>query len=396
MSLCPYCDFVVSTGRAARGPGSRIGRFLEALHVELELRAAIHDAVHGAPGSATRPALRSVYVGGGTPSLLSAQQVGALLDAVERRFGLASDVEVTLEANPGRDELGDLAGFRSAGVDRLSLGAQSLVASELRRVGRRHLPGDVARAVEAARAVGFRSLSLDLLTDLPGQTLDSWRSTLRRALDLEPEHLSIYALTLDDPDLEGLTGPDGDHLPLRPGSRRWRERAVPMQDEDRAVAMDGITDDLLEPAGYTRYELSNHARSGHESRHNLGYWTGVAYEALGPGAHAFDGSRVRRWNAARLDRYVAALVPVDGSPATLPPGAGERLDGSTARAESAILRLRLRAGLTGAQAADPAVAPALGWARERGLVEAVDGRVRLTPRGRLLSNEVFSRLLPSA
>ena len=200
VSLCPYCDFVVLTGRAAVGPSNRMAELVSALHVELDLRADLAEAAFS-----QRAPLTSVYLGGGTPSLLSAMQVGALLDHVARRFGIGDQAEVTLEANPGPTELGDLDGFRAAGVTRLSLGAQSLQPTELRRLGRRHQATDVAAAVGRARAAGFASLSMDLLTDIPGQTLGTWDSTLDMTLALEPDHLSIYLLTLEDPEVDGLT-----------------------------------------------------------------------------------------------------------------------------------------------------------------------------------------------
>ena len=205
----------------------------------------------------------------------------------------------TLEANPGPTELGDPVMFRAAGITRLSLGAQSLDPGELRRLGRRHRPADVLDAVTSARRAGIDSVSVDLLMDVPGQTLDSLGRTLDRVIDLAPDHVSTYQLTLDDPDADGLTGVDGDHLPLRRGARRWRLDAARDQDEDRAADMDALVDERLGAAGLDRYELSNHARPGHESRHNLAYWRREPVEAVGPGAHAFDGSTTRRWNAAR-------------------------------------------------------------------------------------------------
>jgi len=319
-----------------------------------------------------------------------------LLHHVELRFGIASDAEVTLEANPGPAELGDLAGFRAAGVTRLSLGVQSLQPTELQRLGRRHRPADVRAAVTRARDVGFRSLSLDLLIDVPDQTLDTWDSTLGQALALGPDHLSIYLLTLEDPDADGLTTLDGDHLPVRPGARRWRDAAVAAQDEDRAAAMDERTGEWLEAAGLARYELSNHARPGHESRHNLAYWQRAAVEAMGPGAHAFDGALTRRWNAARLDRYLAALLPADGSASRLPPGGQESIEPRTARAEAAILALRLARGIDAPALDDPDIGPGLAWALRVALVRRTESRLVLTPRGRMLSNEVFLRLLPNA
>ena len=223
VSLCPYCDFVVYAGAAARGPKARVGAFVAALHAELDLRADALDASFGGD----RPALETVYLGGGTPSLLPAGEIAGLLEHVGRRYGIAPGAEVTLEANPGPDERGDAAALRAAGVTRLSIGAQAMSASGLRRLGRRHRVVDVVRAVAEARQGGIASVSLDLLYDAPDATLIDWIETLEAALALEPDHLSLYALTLDDPDAEGLTGPGGDHLPTTTGARRWRAVARP-------------------------------------------------------------------------------------------------------------------------------------------------------------------------
>lgn len=391
VSQCPYCDFVVYAGRHARGPGARIDAFLAAVHAELELRADALDRL-----AATRRPLRTVYLGGGTPSLLPAATVGRLLARIDARFAIASDAEVTLEANPGPDEIGDLAGFASAGVTRLSLGVQSMDRGELRRLGRRHAPEDVVGAIAAARRAGIASVSVDLLYDVPGQTGASWADTVERVLDAGIDHVSAYALTLDDPDAEGLTGPLGDHLPTTRGARAWRTRARAAQDEDRAADMYAAADARLAAAGLAWYELSNWARPGHESRHNLVYWRHEPYEALGPGAHAFDGT-VRRWNAARLDEYLAALTPAPAPgaarPPRLPPGGHEVLDPATHAAEEAILALRLAGGIGPPLVERPGVAAAIAWARGHGLVEEIEGgRVRLVLRGRLLANEVFARI----
>ena len=424
-----------------------------------------------------------MYLGGGTPSLLPAAALAALVGRIRDRFGIAPGAEITLEINPGRDERGDAEAAVAAGVTRLSVGAQSLDAAELARIGRRHDPGDVRAAVVDARRAGVRSVSLDLLYDIPGQTLATWRSTLAAALALAPDHLSLYALTLDDPDAEGLTGPLGDHLPTSPGARRWRARARAAQDEDTAAACYEAATEILADAGYRGYEISNWALPGHESRHNLAYWERRPHEAVGIGAHAFDG-RERRWNAARLDGYLAALLPTGASaeagsgrersgeaqgaelaarpalppgagPAArpaLPPGDSEVVDDLTAAAEQVVLGLRLDRGIPASTAADPRFGEALAWARDAGLVETVgpenasraaldagaatdrdaaadagaaadrdaaadpdeaadrdaaagpdscgagtipdpEGRIRLTLRGRLLSNELFARLV---
>jgi oxygen-independent coproporphyrinogen-3 oxidase len=405
VSLCPYCDFVVYAGSDALGPRSRVGTFLKGLRRELDLRADALDARFGPPRMdaadepagdarpepAGRPFLASLYFGGGTPSLLPAETIAELVSHVAVRYGLATAAEVTLEANPGPDDRGDLAGFARAGITRLSVGAQSLDDRELRVLGRRHRAADVAEAVAAARAAGIAQVSLDLLYDVPGQALATWTASVEASLALAPDHVSCYALTLDDPEAEGLTGPGGDHLPTTSGARRWRTRARRAQDEDRAAAAYAFADAAFEEAGMPWYELSNWALPGAESRHNLAYWMREPYEGVGPGAHAFDGS-VRRWNGARLDAWLAALVPADGGPATLPPGGAETLDPAVAAAEELILGLRTSRGV--AREAALARLDVLAWAAEAGLVQdAPGGRIRLTLRGRLLSNELFTRLL---
>lgn len=390
--MCPYCDFVVYAGVHARGPAARIEAFAGAVSAELELRADALDARFGPLDNLDRPPLRSVYFGGGTPSLLPSATITKMLALVRHRFGLAPDAEVTLEANPGVNERGDLSSLVAAGIDRLSLGAQALDLPTLRRLGRRHAPADVDDAVGEARAAGIRSVGLDLLYDVPDQTLDGWAATLDRALALEPDHLSLYALTLDDPDAEGLTGPTGDHLPVRAGARRWRARARNGQDDDRAAQMYELAADRLGRAGFRGYEISNWARPGHESRHNLAYWRRESVEAVGPGAHAFDGA-VRRWNAARLEPYLAALAPVNGDLPSLPPGGSTRITDTEATAERVILGLRLDDGIPAAGGERQRFAAAFGWARGLGLVRDAGDRIVLTTRGRLLSNELFVRLL---
>jgi oxygen-independent coproporphyrinogen-3 oxidase len=398
VSICPYCDFAAVAGTASRGPTSRTAKFVAALLVELDLRADALDARFGPPaaGRATpghRPALRTAYLGGGTPSLLPADAIDEILGRVRKRFGLQPDAEVTLEANPGRLERGDPIAQRKAGVTRISFGAQTLVAEELPRIGRRHTTTEIADAVAAAREAGIGSVNLDLLYDIPGQSLASWTASLELALGLDPDHLSLYALILDDPDAEGLTGPAGDHLPVSKGARRWRERARRAQDEDGAAAMYHLGAHRLAEVGLRGYELSNWARPGHECRHNLLYWQRQPVEAVGPGAHAFDGA-VRRWNAAPLEGYLTALRPPDPGIARFPPGSEELpLDPAAVETETLILNLRLDAGVPKTAILDPAVTQVFAWAAEAGLVEEDGGRIRLTTNGRLLSNEVFARLI---
>jgi oxygen-independent coproporphyrinogen-3 oxidase len=366
--------------------------YVAALRTEIALRARNLDERFGRPGDGQREPLGSLYFGGGTPSLLTADELGDLVALVADLFGLAPDAEVTLEANPGPDDRGDPGRQVAAGVTRLSFGAQSLDGAELRGLGRRHRPSDTADAVSRARDAGIASLSLDLLYDVPGQTLASWAETVDAALELETDHLSLYALSLDDPAAEGLTGPLGDHLATPEGARRWRTKARVHQDDDRAAAMYHFAVHRLAEAGYRGYEISNWAQPGHESRHNRAYWERQPVEAIGTGAHAFDGV-TRRWNAARLDGYLAALAPPDGSAPRLPPGGEEVLDPRTADAEEIMLALRLDDGLSLDAAAREPLASVFAWALDEELLETVgDARIRLTIRGRLLSNELFARL----
>jgi oxygen-independent coproporphyrinogen-3 oxidase len=393
VSLCPYCDFVVYAGAATRGRRSRVGAFVEALLVELRLRADALDERFGPPGSGGRPPLDTIYLGGGTPSLLPSDSVAGILDVVRQRFGVAPDAEITIEANPGRDERGDPGSLHAAGVNRISFGAQSFDPLELARLGRRHRTQETIDAVSAAREAGIPSINIDLLYDVPGGSLGTWIDTLELALSLSPDHLSLYGLTLDDPDAEGLTTPNGDHLPVRRGAGRWRVDARAEQDEDRAAAEYHHAVHRLADDGWRGYEISNWARPGHESRHNLAYWQRKPYEAVGPGAHAFDG-RVRRWNAARLDAYLAALVPSNGSGPRLPPGGSEVVDADTAASEEVILGLRTDRGVPRSAAFEPPLADWFGWALAAELLALTDDeRVVLTTRGRLLSNELFARLI---
>jgi coproporphyrinogen III oxidase-like Fe-S oxidoreductase len=380
-----------------------VDAFTDALLTEIALRADAADAAFGRD----RAPLRSVYLGGGTPTLLPSASLAAILDLVRSRFGIADGAEVTVESNPGPDERGTAVEMVAAGVTRLSLGAQAFDAGLLRRLGRRHRPEHVGSAVREAREAGIGSLSVDLLYDVPGQSLEAWAATLDAAIALGVDHVSAYALTLDDLDAEGLTGPLGDHLPTTPGARRWRATAVDAQDDDRAASQYRLAVERLGSAGFRGYEISNWARHGHESRHNLVYWRREPYEAVGPGAHAFDGSR-RRWNAARLEGYLAALAPAGhgspaaappghGSPVAAPPGGSEVVDGDAAAVEAVILGLRLDEGLARDAAERGPLGPHLAWALEARLLEPVDApageRVRLTTEGRLLSNELFARLV---
>ena len=285
--VCPYCDFNVYA--SAEPPETP---YVDALIAEL--RTYTTD-----PAWRGRPAA-TVYLGGGTPSLLAPETVGRFVDAVAGSCGLVRDAEVTLEANPGTLTRDRLAGYRAAGVNRLSLGAQTFAASRLRTLGRDHIPADVPAAVEAARAAGIENVSLDLISGVPGSTLEDWRHDVSAALALAPTHVSAYALTWEE----------------RTPFDAWRRsgRLVPL-DEDVEAAMADATDEMLTAAGFARYEISSWARPGFESRHNCTYWDGGDYLGLGAGAHGFSRTPApgRRWANVRLPDAWAAAVATRGT-----------------------------------------------------------------------------------
>jgi oxygen-independent coproporphyrinogen-3 oxidase len=262
---CPYCDFNSYTAGAAPPKA----RYLDAVTRDLELEA---ERVRGR-------SLISVFLGGGTPSFFSPAEIGRVLDTVAARYSLAPDVEVTMEANPGTIECGAPAGYRAAGVNRLSIGVQSFSPAMLAVLGRIHSPADVYRAVDEARRAGFDRLNLDLMFALPGQDIPQALGDLRAALELEPRHISWYQLTLEPNTVFHARPPEG--LPDD-------ELAADIQEAGRA---------LLARYGYENYEVSAYAREGARSRHNLNYWTFGDYVAAGAGAHGklTTGADVHRY-----------------------------------------------------------------------------------------------------
>lgn len=394
-SLCPYCDFVVVAGAAAFGPRSRVGGYLRAVEREIDLRAAAADRTFGSLGSALRTGdgnrapLESLYLGGGTPSLLPDEALAALIARVRDRFGLVDSAEVTLECNPGADERGDPRAAVQAGVTRFSFGAQSMDLAALRALGRRHGPEDVAESVTAARGAGATSVSIDLLADLPDVSLESWSSSLHDAIALNADHISVYALTLATDGADA--GEADDRLATPAGALAWRVRAAAAQDEERGAAELELLDTTLPAAGYNWYEISNWAREGHGSHHNQLYWERAAVEAVGPGAHAFDGV-VRRWNSANLDAWEASLRAGELPPGGLDSPLSERGE----VAERLVLSLRMSRGVVRDEVLRDGFKDALDWGESNGLLgehPQDSARVQLTLRGRLLSNELFSRIV---
>ncbi len=317
----------------------------------------------------------SVFLGGGTPSLLPPEAVAAVLADLRQGLGLAPDAEVTLEANPEGLDLDRLRAFREAGVTRLSLGVQALDDALLRRLGRTHSAADAEAAFRAARAAGFDNVSIDLLYACPAQDLATWTRTLDAALGWAPEHLSAYALTLE---------------PATPFGRR---PPAGLPDEDLHVAQFDALVERAARAGLERYEVSNFARPGRRSRHNLGYWRREDYLGLGPGAHGALGA-VRYWTQRSEPRWRAAVLAGGWGIESW-----EQLTERQVAAERIVLGLRVAEGVPVAWL-ERHLAERPGGGRagiERYLAAGVmalrDGRVALTNRGVLVSDTIFAELV---
>ena len=364
--MCAYCDFVTVGGRA-----QDIGRYTDGLLAEMASRPA--------PGQ-----LRTIYFGGGTPSLMTGGQVARLVDAARERWGEVGLDEVTLEANPSERESPDWAGLRAAGVDRISLGVQSLRDADLVALTRGHTAREARDAYGAARKAGFDNVSIDLIYGIPGQSREDWRKGLAEAIAMRPDHVSCYALQL-------ALEPDEWAAPPRDGALRWRNRMVPRQDDELAADQYRAAEEILGAAGYEHYELSSWALSGRQSRHNGAYWARRAYTGLGTGAHSYNGIDERSWNTRNLDAYLGGTTsgerPVEGA---------ETLDEPTRAFEAIALGLRRVAGLSRHEfavefGADPVkrYADAVGSTTTAGLLDVSGDCLRLSPAGRLLATDVL-------
>ena len=369
---CPYCDFATAPARSALR-----SRYLEALDTEIRREGE----------RLGRPRVTTLYVGGGTPSLLDPVEVARLDAALRVAFDLRP-VEATVEANPATLDRARLEAWAALGITRLSLGAQSLSATGLRALGRTHRAEDVAPAVAAARSVGF-DLNLDLIFGWPGQTALAWRDDLAAAISLHPDHLSCYPLELTlEPEEAVANWPGAGWRSVE----RWRRRSAAAQPDDDAVAtLYEVAESVLGSHGYRHYEIANWARPGKRCRHNLGYWRNDEWLGVGAGAHSHLAS-VRSRNPGVLPTYIAAVERDEAR--IVDPAADSAVDG-------AMLALRLDDGLDLARYRSrfgPREA-----SRVRGALRSLDStkllrwsgeRVRLTAQGRLLANEVFVRLLP--
>jgi oxygen-independent coproporphyrinogen-3 oxidase len=342
-------------------------RFLRALCSEIDLvaRAAWAGSVEVA----------TVFVGGGTPSLATAEQMGSVLARLRERFAVDPEAEVTVECNPESVSRERLSGYRSAGVNRISLGVQSLDERILPRLDRAHSAAQARQAFEAARDAGFDNVSVDLIYGLPGLDQPSWEGSVRGVLGWRPDHVSAYGLTLDEGSL-------------------WHAAGVrDLPTEDAVTAQYWCVARLAGEAGYEHYEISNYARPGRRSSHNQVYWRAEEYLGLGPGACGFVGE-VRYGNVKPVERYCALIEA-----GTAPVGTHERITPRQRLAEQLILGLRLREGVPRHLVderirLEPGRIEAIlaAW-RERGLVAEDTGRVRLTEGGFLISDALFVELL---
>jgi oxygen-independent coproporphyrinogen-3 oxidase len=319
----------------------------------------------------------TIYLGGGTPSLLSPQQLETLLNAVHNRFTVDADAEVTMEINPGTITQGTLSAFRSLGVNRASFGVQTFDDAELARLGRSHSADDARQTSACLREAGFRNVSFDLIAGLPGQTMAGWRRNLDEAFALRPEHLSFYLLEVH----QGT--PLANHI---------KTGLQPRPDEDLAAEMYEVMLDRAVAAGYEHYEISNLCLPGLQSRHNTKYWTTAPYYGFGCSAHSYDGES-RRWaNERDLVRYVEMIET--GATAIVDE---TRLSEVDRQAEAVFLGLRMMQGFSFAEFRRVFGSDLrekheqdLTRFREAGLIECNGDLLKLTRAGALLSNEVFA------
>ena len=362
---CGYCDFNTYTPSELAGSGASPDGWLAAVRHELDLAASVVGS---------RP-VDTVFVGGGTPSLLGAPRLAEVLDAVRSTFGLAPGAEVTTESNPESTSPSFFAELAEAGFTRVSLGMQSAAPHVLRVLERRHTPGRAVAAAREAAAAGIAHVNLDLIYATPGETDDDLRASLDAVLAAGVDHVSAYALIVED----------GTAL-----ARRVARGEVPAPDDDVAATRYELIDDRLSAAGLRWYEVSNWARSAEaECRHNLGYWLDGDWWGLGPGAHSHLAG-VRWWNVKHPARYAALLAAGE------PPEAGrEELTDAERATERVMLRLRLASGLP-LSLLDDAGRAAAAQAAVDGLLDLGDGRAVLTRRGRLLADAVVHALLAGA
>jgi oxygen-independent coproporphyrinogen-3 oxidase len=344
----------------------------------LQVMPSLAEKEPATPGNCE---LQTLYIGGGTPTVLPTPYLGQLVVTARRAFSLPQESEITVEANPGTVAFDSLRSLRDAGVNRLSLGIQSFDDQLLHVLGRRHTAAEARYAWFDARAAGFDNLNLDLILGLPEQTLENWQESVHQALELQPEHLSLYALSVEA------------HTPL---STRIASGVVPPPDDDLAADMYEWAAEALSEAGYAHYEISNWAMPGHACQHNLIYWRNEPYVGLGAGAHSWWNGK--RW--ANLDDPRAYVATLDRQHS--PIAEETTIDCALEMGETMMMGLRLlQEGVSFARfkgrfgvPMETVYGDEIAELIERGLLERTPERVRLTQRGCLLGNQVFAQFLP--
>lgn len=360
---CHYCDFLSFTNQEAAIPAY--------------VRALAGDLLSYSERCAGKE-ISSIFFGGGTPSLLSAEQVDEILASVRRNYALSPRAEITLESNPGSVTRGKLSGYLAAGVNRLSVGVQAIQDKHLARMGRIHTASDAEAALSAAREAGFVNVNVDLIFALPDQTMDEWADTLHAALAWKPEHLSIYGLQVE----EGT-----------PFSADQKAGRLPVPDEELQARMYEAALDETAAGGYSQYEISNFSMPGKECVHNLIYWKNVEYLGIGAGAVSYmDGERF--WMTRNFGKYLSGEERVVGS---------ERLSMEGAMGETMMLGLRLREGVSPeafrrrfGKDLRGEYARAISRFENLGLLEWKNGNLAITREGLLVSNEIVSEFLSGA
>ncbi len=379
---CPYCDF-----NTFQGIDDLKGPYVDAMVRELEMWGRLLD----------HPGITTIFFGGGTPSYMAVDQMEAVLKAVAQRFDVGPDAEITIESNPGDITPFFLDKMLSLGVNRISIGVQAFDDGFLKMLGRRHNSSQAKEAYLLARKAGFSNINLDLMYGLPQQTLDQWKDSVASSLELGPDHLSLYCLTLE----EGT--------PLK----RWVDQGhLPVPDPDLSADMYSYTRSTMEAAGYVHYEISNWAVPGHQCSHNLTYWENRPYLGVGPGGHSsleghrFWGVSSPRLYIERSQRWPSMTGKVDGTmdwkqlADTGPLADYETIGAKLEMAETMLLGLRLLEGLDAdrfrlrfGQSPWDVYPDQVRDLTEAGLLEQCADRLRLTSSGLFLSNQVFMQFL---
>lgn len=357
---CHYCNF------ATGGYESELAR---------RYVAAVCEEIKCANDNPEMQAVDSIYFGGGTPTTLTVEQISGIIELCREKFDVSLHTEITSEANPGTITLEFLEGLRAVGVNRLSFGVQSFDDGELAMIGRSHSAEDARQAVRLARAAGFENVSIDLIAGLPEQRMETWRRNLAEAFALEPDHLSVYLLELYK------------DAPLLHRINRGELRAI---DDELTVEMYFALKDEAERHGFDHYEISNWAKPGFESRHNLKYWTGAPYRAFGVSAAGYDGAR--RWsNTRNIHEYLTKIESGESPVAEI-----EELDDEDRQSENLFLRLRLKEGVNlrdheqrfGVRVVER-YGDELERLKEAGLIELDNEVLKISRAGTVLANEVF-------